>query len=134
MHKDTHWNILLSNQVNKKVFIQTLISGEAKGELIAFNELKGILFSDIAIEKFIEKENRYDSIEAAPESNRKLRTFSSGEKKKEFLRYCINQNPDYIIFDNPFDHLDQSSRVTLARFTREIISFRSHHSIGKPCY
>lgn len=113
MTKNTHWNILLSNQVNKKVFIETLISGEAKGELIAFNELKGILFSAIAIEKFIEKEDRYDSIEAAHESNRKLRTFSSGEQKKEFLRYCINQNPDYIIFDNPFDHLDQSSRAAL---------------------
>jgi molybdate transport system ATP-binding protein len=113
MLKNTHWDILLSNQVNKKDFIQTLISGEAKGELTAFNELKGMLFSDIAIEKFIEKENQYDTVEAAPESNRKLRTFSSGEQKKEFLRYCINQNPDYIIFDNPFDHLDQSSRVTL---------------------
>ncbi|KIA85648.1 ATP-binding cassette domain-containing protein [Flavobacterium sp. AED] len=113
MLKNTHWDILLSNQVNKKDFIETLISGEAKGELTAFNELKGMLFSDIAIEKFIEKEYQYDTVEAAPESNRKLRTFSSGEQKKEFLRYCINQNPDYIIFDNPFDHLDQSSRVTL---------------------
>ncbi|MDI1307537.1 MAG: ABC transporter, partial [bacterium] len=113
MLKNTHWDILLSNQVNKKDFIETLISGEAKGELTAFNELKGLLFSDIAIEKFIEKEYQYDTVEAAPESNRKLRTFSSGEQKKEFLRYCINQNPDYIIFDNPFDHLDQSSRVTL---------------------
>jgi molybdate transport system ATP-binding protein len=113
MYKHTHWNILLSNQVNKKAFIETLISGQAKGELIAFNELKGIVFSDITIEKFIEKENRYDIITAAPELNRKLRTFSSGERKKEFLRYCINQNPDYIIFDNPFDHLDQTSRVKL---------------------
>ncbi|WP_035673296.1 ATP-binding cassette domain-containing protein [Flavobacterium sp. 83] len=113
MLKNTHWDILLSNQVNKKGFIETLISGEAKGELIGFNELKGMLFSDIAIEKFIEKEYQYDIVEAAPESKRKLRTFSSGEQKKEFLRYCINQNPDYIIFDNPFDHLDQSSRVTL---------------------
>ena len=113
MLKNTHWDILLSNQVNKKDFIEILISGEAKGELTAFNDLKGMLFSDIAIEKFIEKEYQYDTVEAAPESNRKLRTFSSGEQKKEFLRYCINQNPDYIIFDNPFDHLDQSSRVTL---------------------
>jgi molybdate transport system ATP-binding protein len=120
IHKNMHWNILLSNQVNKKVFIETLISGEAKGELHAFNELKGILFSAIAIEKFIEKENRYDSVEAAPESNRKLRTFSSGEQKKEFLRYCVNQNPDYIIFDNPFDHLDQSSRIQLAHSLEQL--------------
>lgn len=114
MYKNTHWDILLSNQVNKKVFIETILSGEATGELAPFNALKGIVFSDIAIQKFIEKEYQYDTIETATESNRKLRSFSSGEQKKEFLRYCVNQNPDYIIFDNPFDHLDQASRVTLA--------------------
>ena len=109
-----HWDILLSNQVNKKAFIDTLLKGEAKGELEIFNDQNGILFSDISIEKFIEKEYQYDSLEAVPNSHRQLRTFSSGDRKKEFLKYCINQNPDFIIFDNPFDHLDQSSRIDLA--------------------
>lgn len=110
-----HWDILLSNQVNKKAFIDIIISGKAENELANFNSKKGILFSDLAIEKFIEKEYQYQSIEAAPESQRQLRTFSSGERKKEFLKYCINQQPDYIIFDNPFDHLDQASRIVLAQ-------------------
>nr|WP_294784841.1 ATP-binding cassette domain-containing protein [uncultured Flavobacterium sp.] len=109
-----HWDILLSNQVNKKAFIDTILNGEAKGGLTVFNNQKGILFSDISIEKFIEKEFQYDSVEASTTSNRQLRTFSSGERKKEFLRYCIDQKPDFIIFDNPFDHLDQASRVVLA--------------------
>jgi len=109
-----HWDILLSNQVNKKAFIETILNSEATGELAVFNTKKGILFSDIAIEKFIKKEYQYDVIEASPDSHRQLRTFSSGERKKEFLKYCINQNPDFIIFDNPFDHLDQASRVILA--------------------
>lgn len=109
-----HWDILLSNQVNKKAFIETILNSEVTGELAVFNTKKGILFSDIAIEKFIEKEYQYDVIEASPDSHRQLRTFSSGERKKEFLKYCINQNPDFIIFDNPFDHLDQASRVILA--------------------
>jgi molybdate transport system ATP-binding protein len=110
-----HWDILLSNQVNKKAFIDSLLTGEANNELAVFNHLKGILFSDISIEKFIEKEYQYDSVEASVDSHRQLRTFSSGERKKEFLKYCINQKPDFIIFDNPFDHLDQASRVTLAQ-------------------
>jgi molybdate transport system ATP-binding protein len=114
MYKKLHWDILLSNQVDKNSFIETLLSGQGTGDLEPFKTLKGILFSDIAIQKFIEKENQYDTIEAAAESNRKLRTFSSGEQKKEFLRYCLNTNPDYIIFDNPFDHLDQASREALA--------------------
>ncbi|MFB9107377.1 ATP-binding cassette domain-containing protein [Flavobacterium gyeonganense] len=114
MHQKQHWDILLTNQVNKKKFIDTLLSGEAKEELAVFNNQKGILFSDISIEKFIEREYQYESVEASPESHRQLRTFSSGERKKEFLKYCISQNPDFIIFDNPFDHLDQASRLALA--------------------
>lgn len=114
MHQKQHWDILLTNQVNKKKFIDTLLSGEAKEELAFFNNQKGILFSDISIEKFIEREYQYESVEASPESHRQLRTFSSGERKKEFLKYCISQNPDFIIFDNPFDHLDQASRLALA--------------------
>lgn len=109
-----HWDILLSNQVNKKKYIDSLLSGEAKDELSFLNHQKGILFSDITIEKFIEKEYQYDIVEASPDSHRQLRTFSSGERKKEFLKYCISQNPDFIIFDNPFDHLDQASRINLA--------------------
>ncbi|MNQ11873.1 putative ABC transporter ATP-binding protein YlmA [compost metagenome] len=115
-----HWDILLSNQVNKKAFIDALLIGEAKGDLAVFNNQKGILFSDIAIEKFIEKEFQYDSVEASTTSNRQLRTFSSGERKKEFLRYCIDQKPDFIIFDNPFDHLDQASRLVLAESLQKL--------------
>lgn len=115
-----HWDILLSNQVNKKAFIDNILNREAKGELAIFNNQKGILFSDIAIEKFIEKEFQYDSVEASTTSNRQLRTFSSGERKKEFLRYCIDQKPDFIIFDNPFDHLDQPSRVVLADSLKDL--------------
>lgn len=120
MHQKQHWDILLSNQVNKKKFIESLLSGEAKGELAIFNNQKGILFSDISIEKFIEREYQYDSVEASPESHRQLRTFLSGERKKEFLKYCISQKPDFIIFDNPFDHLDQASRVILSESLKDL--------------
>lgn len=120
MKKNTHWDILLSNQVHKNAFIETLLSGTATGELSYLNSRRGILFSDISIQKFIEKEDQYDILETAPESNRKLRTFSSGEQKKVFLQYCLKQTPDYIIFDNPFDHLDQASRVALAQSLEQL--------------
>ncbi len=113
MRSKINWDILLSNKVHKKGFIDALLSGKAIGKLAAFNSLKGILFSDMAIEKFLEREDQYDIMEAAREKNRKLRTFSSGERKKEFLKYCLSLKPDYIILDNPLDHLDQASRKTL---------------------
>ena len=67
-----HWDILLSNQVDKKTFINTLLSGEIQGELSVFNSLNGILYSDISIQKLIEEEYQYDSIEATTESHRNL--------------------------------------------------------------
>lgn len=111
MNNKLHRNILLTDTVNKNQFIENLLSGNSIGELAVYNNLKGILFSDITIQQFIEKEEQYDICEAASAAlNRKLRTFSAGEQKKEFLKYCLNQNPDYIILDNPFDHLDHASR------------------------
>jgi molybdate transport system ATP-binding protein len=109
-----HWNLLLSNQVDKKKFIDTLLSGKIQGKLSDFNNQKGILFSDISIQKLIEEEYIHDSMEATFDFHRNLRTFSSGERKKEFLKYCLKKNPDYIILDNPMDHLDQASRIELA--------------------
>jgi molybdate transport system ATP-binding protein len=117
-----HWDILLSNQVDKKAFINTLLSGEIQGELSVFNSLNGILYSDISIQKLIEEEYQYDSIEATTESHRNLRTFSSGERKKEFLKYCLKKNPDYIILDNPMDHLDHTSRIELTLAIEAILS------------
>ena len=113
MHHLEHWDILLSNDVNKKIFIDTLLTGKMKGKLSYLNGLKGILFSDISITQCIEKEYKYDSTASLTESNRKLNTFSSGERKKIFLNYCLTQKPDYLIIDNPLDHLDQISRANL---------------------
>jgi molybdate transport system ATP-binding protein len=113
MQQHEHWDILLSNQVDKKTFIDTILAGKSFGELSIFNTQNGILFSDIAIDNFIKKEYQYDTVEASPETTRKLSSFSSGERKKVFLQYCINQKPDYIILDNPLDHLDTNSRKSI---------------------
>ncbi|MFL9829496.1 ATP-binding cassette domain-containing protein [Flavobacterium sp. ST-87] len=121
MQTATHWNILLSNQINKKEFIETILSGNATGELAPFNTLKGILYSDLAIDHFIQKEFQYLELTTV-DSGRKLSTFSSGQRKKKFLQYCMDQKPDYIIFDNPMDHLDQASRAELSKSLEEMAS------------
>jgi molybdate transport system ATP-binding protein len=120
MQQHEHWDILLSNQVDKKVFIETILSGKSIGKLSAFNTKNGILFSDIAIDNFIKKEHQYDSIAVSPETTRKLSTFSSGERKKVFLNYCIKQQPDFIILDNPLDHLDINSRKSITIALEEL--------------
>lgn len=113
MNQKEHWDILLSNEVNKKEFVEILLSGQATQQLAFLNNSKGILFSDLAITNYLEQEERYQTSESIKTSNRKLITFSSGERKKAFLKYCLSQNPDFIILDNPLDHLDQNSRKEL---------------------
>ncbi|MBO3096940.1 ATP-binding cassette domain-containing protein [Gelidibacter pelagius] len=108
-----HYGIVISNSVDKKAFIHHVLSKKCIGALGIFNAYDGVLFSDLAIAEFIEKEHRHHTIEITTSENRPLRTFSSGERRKLFLEYCLAQNPDYIIFDNPFDHLDQQSRIEL---------------------
>lgn len=111
-----HFGILLSNAVNKKSFIYTILADCNKEQLALFNGKKGVLFSDLVIDQIIEKEHRHQSVEIAKSQNRALQTFSSGERRKVLLDYCLSQNPDFIILDNPFGHLDQSSRNELSEY------------------
>lgn len=114
MQRPIHYGIVISNSVDKKAFIHQVLSKSSSGELSVYNVYDGILFSDLAIAQFIEKEHRHQTIEITTAQNRPLQTFSSGERRKLFLKHCLAQNPDYIIFDNPFDHLDQPSRKALS--------------------
>lgn len=115
-----HWDILLSNKIAKKDFITQLLNGKTKGKLELFNTKNGILFSDLAIEAYIEKEAQYDKLETGLNANRKLQTFSSGERKKTFLAYCVSQKPDFIVLDNPLDHLDLTSRKELVEHLKRL--------------
>lgn len=94
--------------------MKRIISGNSPRPIGPFNNSKGLLFSDLAIADFIAKEHKHHTIEITKSENRQLNTFSSGERRKAFLKYCLAQNPDYIIFDNPFDHLDHQSRINLS--------------------
>lgn len=110
-----HQAILLHNTVDKEALIRSILTGTAAGALATFSHKKGALFSDIAVEELIRHEERLDMVKVAVGKDRKLRTFSAGERKKEFLKYCLSQNPDFLILDNPLDHLDIASRNQLIK-------------------
>jgi molybdate transport system ATP-binding protein len=120
MKTSAHWNLLLSNQVDKKKFVKSFLSQDAPTELSFLNSLKGVLFSDLAIKEFIKKEYQYDSITYGLIRSRKFNTLSSGEQKTAYLHYCLAQNPDYIVFDNPLDHLDQNTRLALIETLKKL--------------
>ncbi len=122
MNTYNHLGILLRNRVNKNQFIDRLLADAFSLSLtgLSFSDMKGVVFSDTSISYFIEKEYRYQTVCVASEENRQLRTFSAGERRKEFLRYCIAQKPDYILLDNPFNHLDQISKDEFIALFEEI--------------
>ncbi|HEA29957.1 MAG TPA: ATP-binding cassette domain-containing protein [Leeuwenhoekiella sp.] len=117
MREKEHLGIRLTNTVNKKRFIDHLFSAQAESELQKYSQGKGLLFSDLAIATIHEEERRYDK---SLIGTRKLASHSSGERKKLFIEYILQQNPDFIILDNPLDHLDQASRATFKKQLQDI--------------
>lgn len=118
--KTSHCGIIIPDSINKEDFIAKLLSGAYTEDLEAYNGLSGQVFSTWAVQEQMRLEERYDQVYVAKSKNRKLRSFSSGERKKEFLEFCLSKKPDFLILDNPFDHLDVDSTKQLATRLEEL--------------
>ncbi len=91
----------------KQRWMQQLLMGDGK---IAFLQgKKGLLFSTVTLEKLIDEELRHDNFLLTNDDERSIRTFSSGEQRKALLKYLMQQKPDFLVLDNPFDCLDVES-------------------------
>lgn len=110
-----HWAIFINNDSNKSEFIRSILKGFPPEELAMFSDLKGALFSKLAIETYIDEEDRHGTKIITKDSAQSLRSMSSGEQKKALLNYLLESKPDYIILDNPFDNLDTDAQELLAR-------------------
>jgi molybdate transport system ATP-binding protein len=108
-----HWAIFVNNTTNHQSFIQQLLQGHAAEPFTAFNTQKGLLFSTITLNAFIEEEDRHEHTDVLKNTTRTLKSMSSGERKKALLAYLLSQQPDFIILDNPFDNLDVASQQML---------------------
>lgn len=86
---------------------------------------KGLLFSISVLEKFIEKEAKYDTQTLTLNEKRSISSFSSGEQKKILLTYLIEQKPDFLILESPFESLDINAisdlKENLIKLSSEII-------------
>ncbi|MDO1513783.1 ATP-binding cassette domain-containing protein [Maribacter confluentis] len=100
-----HWVIYINNNSNKKDFFKLFNKGSLPKELREFQGKTGCIYSSFTLEKLIDEEDRHDRKIISTQSQ-SLETMSSGEQKKALLHYLLQQKPDYIILDNPFDNLD----------------------------
>lgn len=113
-----HWAIYLDNNSDKKGFIKDFQHGRIPLELKEFNTKIGKLFSAFTLDKLIDEEDKHDNKIISSEKQA-LETMSSGEQKRALLHYLLNQKPDYIILDNPFDNLDIDFQTALKSILKE---------------
>ncbi|WP_081736052.1 ATP-binding cassette domain-containing protein [Saccharicrinis fermentans] len=118
----------------KGVWMQNLLKGKA--EIESLRNKSGLLFSTITLDKIIEEETRHDKYLLSDGSGRSIRTYSSGEQRKALLKYQMEQKPDFLVLDNPFDCLDVESvdqlkqALTVAAQSLPIIQvFKRHKDI-----
>jgi len=119
-----HWAIFITNDSNKSKLLNDLLKGNVSA-LSFLKDLKGALFSKLAVEQLIAKEERHGVKIITKDKKQSLRTMSSGEQKKALLNHLLKVNPDFIVLDNPFDNLDSSSQKKLV----EILDDRSKQII-----
>ncbi|MFS4448301.1 ATP-binding cassette domain-containing protein [Maribacter sp. 2307UL18-2] len=111
--KFEHWAVFINNESHKSAFIRAVLNGQPPKALNAFKDRNGSLFSKIAIERFIDEEDRHGNKIITKDHEQSLRSMSSGEQKKALLHYLLAKQPEFMILDNPFDNLDIDSQEKL---------------------
>ncbi|WP_339652037.1 ATP-binding cassette domain-containing protein [uncultured Maribacter sp.] len=124
-----HWVIYIDNNSAKKNFIKDFQKGEIPNELIKYQQKKGLLYSQFTLERLIDEEDKHDHKIISSELQ-DLETMSNGEQKKALLYYTLQQKPDYIILDNPFDNLDITFQEELKTILKEYSSHISFIQIA----
>jgi len=107
-----HRGLLVSNRIDRQRLIHELLSPTKLVGFAYLSTQKGLLFSSLAIEKMIATEQR---LQQAMVGQRYLHSYSSGERKRLFLDYLVQQKPDYLVLDAVFDHLDPASKKLLSQ-------------------
>ncbi|GAA3580760.1 hypothetical protein GCM10022395_31520 [Snuella lapsa] len=78
-----------------------------------YSNLKGALFSEITVEKFIQEEIRHGRYDVVASTKNSLEKSSQGERKKALLNHLISQNPEYLVVDNVFGSLDTAAQIEI---------------------
>ncbi len=120
-----HTAIYTNNESRKDDLARDLLSGQPPEALNFLRGLRGSLFSNARIDAFLEEEARHDRSGLSLKEDRKLATYSSGERKKALLAHLLENPPDFLILDNPFDNLDRNYqrelRSDLTRLGQSVI-------------
>lgn len=110
-----HIAILLSNTLNKKTIIQSVLKKNMLRDIVAIEQSKTALFSSVTVDKFIGEEFLHDKIIVNSDENTSLSSMSSGQQKKALLQYQIRQQPDIMVLDDVYSNVD----IATQKYIRE---------------
>lgn len=111
----------MDNTCNKGLLIDLLLHGNPPENFQALQGVRGALFSKLAVERYIDEEDRHDTKILTVDTEQSLKSMSSGEQKKALLKYILSGDCDFIVLDNPFDNLDTDTQAEL-KIQLEIVS------------
>ncbi len=124
MSATEHWAIFIDNTSDKSHFIDLLLEANPPEPFKTFQDKNGALFSPLALERFMDEEDRHGIKILTSDQGQFLKSMSSGERKKALLHFILTKNPDFILLDNPFDNLDRETQaqlqVQLGKISKEI--------------
>ena len=121
MHNQ-HWAVFLDNSSNKNYLLDLLLKNQndLPKKLEVFKGASGVVFSKLAIERYLDEEDRHGIKVLTADTEQELKTMSSGEQKKALLQYILSSNFEFVVLDNPFDNLDIETQAQLKRQLRFI--------------
>lgn len=108
-----HTAIFIDNDSHKNELLENLLTSHGGTDFTFLQHKKGLLYAKSEIYKYIKEEEIHDNKILTKGTSQDLKSMSSGEQKKALLNYLIEQQPDYLVIDNPFDNLDIASQENL---------------------
>ncbi len=133
IHKDEIIGILGENGIGKTTFVKVLASTlkQDKGEIekkvtVSYKpqylEVSDSLVIDVLKIAFNKYENQIiHPLNIVPLSLKKLNELSGGELQRVAIAYCLQQDADLYLLDEPSAYLDSEQRLILSKIIRDFI-------------
>lgn len=110
--------ILHNNRVNTEWLIQQILSGTFGNWLPKLDRTPEV-YSPKVLQAFI-KEEEIHEYNTFGNNKQAIKTLSGGEQKKALFNYLVSKQPETLLLDNPYDHLDVNSQAELTEKLRDL--------------
>lgn len=105
-----HIGIYISNNVNRHLVIENILSNNLLQDYANISGMQGELYSTITINRIIDEELRHDWFPVTTTENSSLLSMSSGQQRKALLIYLIGKKPQYLVLDDIFSNVDAETQ------------------------